>query len=154
MRRCFNAAIWWRPRGASSIGCSMHGSRHRLETFPTMRQDRGDRRRPTTCCGAMAGSGGRSNRNARELMRRIHVSPTAADLSLHAAQEFVRVTADAVKLRSRCFVALAGGNTPRGLYRALANTQPLRTLVPWARIEFFWSDERHVPPDDPESNYR
>jgi 6-phosphogluconolactonase len=87
-------------------------------------------------------------------MRRIHVSPTADDLSLDAAQEFVRVTADAVKLRSRCFVALAGGNTPRGLYRALANTQPLRTQVPWNRIEFFWSDERHVPPDDPESNYR
>jgi len=87
-------------------------------------------------------------------MRRIHISATGDDLSLDAAQEFVRVTADAVKLRSRCFVALAGGSTPRGLYRALANTQPTRTQVPWSRIEFFWSDERHVPPDDAESNYR
>jgi 6-phosphogluconolactonase len=87
-------------------------------------------------------------------MRRIHISATADDLSLDAAHEFVRVTADAVKVRGRCFVALAGGSTPRGLYRALANTQPIRAQVPWSRIEFFWSDERHVPPDDPESNYR
>ena len=87
-------------------------------------------------------------------MRRIHISATADDLSRDAAEEFLRVTADAVKVRSRCFVALAGGSTPRGLYRALATMQPLRTQVPWSRIEFFWSDERHVPPDDPESNYR
>ncbi|MGD2047260.1 MAG: 6-phosphogluconolactonase [Gemmatimonadota bacterium] len=47
-------------------------------------------------------------------------------------------------------VALAGGNTPRPVYEALAEMQD----VAWARLEFFFGDERSVPPDDARSNYR
>jgi 6-phosphogluconolactonase len=58
-----------------------------------------------------------------------------------------------VQRLGRCTIALAGGSTPRTLYRALAHGA-LRAQVPWSRIEFFWGDERHVPPDHPQSNYR
>jgi len=49
-------------------------------------------------------------------------------------------------------VALSGGSTPKLLYEILADQ--FREQVPWPDIHFFWSDERHVPPDHPESNYR
>src|ERR1041385_744533 len=48
--------------------------------------------------------------------------------------------------------ALAGGSTPKLMFQMLADQ--FRDDVPWDKIHFFWSDERHVPPDDPESNYR
>jgi len=50
-------------------------------------------------------------------------------------------------------VALSGGSTPRRLYELLAEP-PRRARMPWARIHWFWGDERFVPPDHPDSNYR
>jgi len=51
--------------------------------------------------------------------------------------------------------ALAGGSTPRALYRLLADpAAPFRGRMDWAALQFFWGDERHVPPDHPDSNYR
>jgi 6-phosphogluconolactonase len=87
-------------------------------------------------------------------MTHTRVASTTEGLVLAAAQEFVRVSTNAVQLRGRCTIALAGGSTPRNVYSALAHTGPLRSQVPWSRIEFFWGDERHVPPNDPQSNYR
>src|SRR6185436_10992930 len=84
----------------------------------------------------------------------IHVADSADDLSLAAAHEFARITTSAVQLRGRCFVALSGGSTPRGLHQALARTEAITAHVPWSAIEFFWSDERHVPPDHADSNYK
>jgi 6-phosphogluconolactonase len=84
---------------------------------------------------------------------RIDVADTADDSSLAAAREFARITTSAVEWRGRCFVALSGGSTPRRLHRALA-TEAIETSVPWSGIEFFWSDERHVPPDHADSNYK
>jgi len=49
-------------------------------------------------------------------------------------------------------VALSGGSTPKVLYQLLA--EDFRDQVSWASTQFFWSDERHVPPDHPDSNYR
>ena len=83
-----------------------------------------------------------------------HVAATAADLSLDAARAFARITSDAVRARDLCFVALSGGSTPRGLYRALVQIESLRSQVSWDRLHFFWGDERHVPPDHADSNYR
>jgi len=87
-------------------------------------------------------------------MTRIHVASSVDALGLDAAEMFVQVAAAAVHSRGRCTVALSGGSTPRGLYRVLAHRIPVRDRVPWSRIEFFWTDERHVPPEHPESNYR
>ncbi|HKB08730.1 MAG TPA: 6-phosphogluconolactonase [Candidatus Polarisedimenticolia bacterium] len=50
-------------------------------------------------------------------------------------------------------VALAGGTTPRGAYRLLTE-DPYRRLVPWESLHVFWGDERHVPPDHADSNFR
>lgn len=54
--------------------------------------------------------------------------------------------------RGRFLVALSGGNTPRVFHQQLV--QHYRDLIPWERVQFFWSDERCVPPDHPDSNYR
>jgi 6-phosphogluconolactonase len=58
----------------------------------------------------------------------------------------------AVDQRGAAFVALAGGETPRGCYRRLAEP-PYDALVPWRRLWVYWSDERQVPLDHPASNY-
>ena len=56
--------------------------------------------------------------------------------------------------RQACYRwALAGGSTPGRLYRRLA--QPgAADVLDWRRMRLFWGDERCVPPDDPQSNYR
>jgi 6-phosphogluconolactonase len=52
-------------------------------------------------------------------------------------------------------IALAGGSTPRALYRLLADpAAPFRARIDWQAVHFFWGDERHVPPDHPDSNFR
>ncbi len=50
-------------------------------------------------------------------------------------------------------MALSGGSTPRRLYQLLAG-EPFRGQVDWPRVEIFWGDERSVPPDNKDSNYR
>jgi len=50
-------------------------------------------------------------------------------------------------------VALSGGRTPRGMYARLT-LDPYRNLVPWPALHLFFGDERQVPPDHPDSNYR
>jgi 6-phosphogluconolactonase len=80
----------------------------------------------------------------------IRVLNTAADLFQAAANEFAALAADAVARHGRFCVALSGGSTPKSLYALLAT----RPSIPWDEICFFWGDERHVPPDNPDSNYR
>jgi 6-phosphogluconolactonase len=72
------------------------------------------------------------------------------------ATEFTRRVRNAVQERGASAVALAGGTTPRGLYERLAagGGAPGPDPVPWDRVHLFWGDERHVPPEHPESNYR
>lgn len=82
----------------------------------------------------------------------IRVLTTPQELFAAAAEEVVRVANEAVSARGRFAIALSGGSTPRNLYNLLATNA--RTILPWDRMFFFWGDERHVPPTDPESNYR
>jgi 6-phosphogluconolactonase len=60
---------------------------------------------------------------------------------------------DAVQRNGVFRVALAGGSTPKGMYSLLATDARLRSTIPWNRIDFFWSDERYVPAEHPDSNY-
>ena len=82
----------------------------------------------------------------------IRTLTTPQDLFAAAAEEVVRTANEAVVERGRFTIALAGGSTPRSLYTLLATGA--RSSLPWDRMFFFWGDERHVPPTDPESNYR
>jgi 6-phosphogluconolactonase len=70
-----------------------------------------------------------------------------------AAEMFARAAADAVAVAGRFAVALSGGSTPRRLYRRLGS-DPWRARLPWDRCHLFFGDERAVPPDHPDSNYR
>jgi 6-phosphogluconolactonase len=76
---------------------------------------------------------------------------TPQDLFQAAAEEVVRTATDAIAQYGRFAIALSGGSTPRNLYTLIAANAS--ASLPWDRMFFFWSDERHVPPDDPESNY-
>ena len=67
---------------------------------------------------------------------------------------FQRVGAEARAARGACRIALAGGSTPKGLYALLAEDARRREQVPWEALDIFWGDERHVPGDHPDSNYR
>jgi 6-phosphogluconolactonase len=77
---------------------------------------------------------------------------TPQELFEAAAEEVVRTANEAVTQRGRFAIALSGGSTPKNLYNLLATNA--RTALPWDRMFFFWGDERHVPPADPDSNYR
>jgi len=74
-------------------------------------------------------------------------------LDARAADLFVRRAAEAVERRGRFDVALSGGSTPRAVHRLLAS-EPRRDQVDWRRVYLWWGDDRHVPPDHPDSNYR
>ena len=50
-------------------------------------------------------------------------------------------------------VSLSGGSTPKMLYALLASDE-FRTRFPWPRVSWYWGDERFVPYDHPDSNYR
>lgn len=80
------------------------------------------------------------------------MAPDAAVAEM-AAKRVAGIAEAAVAQAGRFTVALAGGATPRGLYARLA-AEPYGARLPWSETEVFWGDERCVPPDHPESNYR
>lgn len=77
---------------------------------------------------------------------------TPQDLFQAAAEEVISSAKEAVAQRRRFTIALSGGSTPKGLYTLLAANAG--SSLPWAQMFFFFGDERHVPPQSAESNYR
>jgi 6-phosphogluconolactonase len=84
----------------------------------------------------------------------IKLTSTMEALHRAAAAEFVSAASDAVRQRGAFNVCLSGGSTPKSLYSLLATDSELRNQIPWGKCFFFWGDERHVPSDNAESNYR
>ncbi len=83
------------------------------------------------------------------------VQPDAASLAARAARHFVELTEQAVAARGRARIAISGGSTPKATFQLLGDpAQPWLQRMPWDRIELYWVDERCVPPDHPDSNYR
>jgi 6-phosphogluconolactonase len=76
----------------------------------------------------------------------------SAGLCRAAADLIATTAAAAVAARGRFTLALSGGNTPRALYQLLA--AEYATRVPWSSSQLYFGDERCVPPDHPDSNYR
>ena len=75
------------------------------------------------------------------------------DLSRKGAEQFVAAARQAIAAQGRFSVALSGGSTPKGLYLLLA-TPEFASRIDWTQVHLFWGDERCVPPDHPESNFR
>jgi 6-phosphogluconolactonase len=85
--------------------------------------------------------------------REVRILADANGIAQTATAEFLEAALEAVRQKGSSYVALAGGSTPKALYGLLAS-DPLKSKVPWSKIQFFFGDERHVPPDDAESNFR
>ncbi|HEV3343279.1 MAG TPA: 6-phosphogluconolactonase [Pirellulales bacterium] len=86
---------------------------------------------------------------------RIEVLADRDALSRAAAERFCELAREATGRHGMFTVALSGGSTPRDFYALLANPDAAyRAQLQWERIHFFFGDERHVPPDHAESNFR
>lgn len=81
------------------------------------------------------------------------VSSDAEAVAAAAAEQLVVWIAAAITRRGQCTVALAGGGTPRALYRRLA-THEMAVRIDWARVQLYFGDERAVGPGDKDSNHR
>jgi len=84
----------------------------------------------------------------------IKIAGDRAELTRMTAALLLDFSRQAVKAEKRCTIALSGGSTPKDVYALLANDARLRAEFPWKDTYLFWGDERHVPPDHEESNYR
>ena len=81
-----------------------------------------------------------------------HVYSDLAKLNAAVLEEIHRVIEDALSKRRKFAIALSGGHTPSRLYALWAEKHGIDT--PWDSVHLFWGDERYVPEDDPQSNYR
>jgi 6-phosphogluconolactonase len=89
------------------------------------------------------------------LQIKYYVEPDATALARRAAQYFVEMAGEAAAAHGRACIAISGGSTPRATFELLGDpNQPWRIRMPWEKIELYWVDERCVPPDDAQSNYR
>lgn len=69
-----------------------------------------------------------------------------------SAKHFIDCAKTAIASHGSFFVALSGGSTPKKIYETL--TSNYKTAIDWGKVFLFWSDERAVPPDHPDSNYK
>jgi 6-phosphogluconolactonase len=83
------------------------------------------------------------------------ISPTPTAVAEAAAQLFTDAITKAVQTRDLARVAISGGTTPKAMFQLLADpAQPFLKSIPWDKLYLYWVDERSVPPDQPDSNYR
>ena len=84
-----------------------------------------------------------------------YVVDDAAALARRAAQHFTEMIGETVAARGRARIAVSGGSTPKTTFGLLANpAEPWRGQLPWDKLELYFVDERCVPPDHPDSNFR
>jgi len=83
---------------------------------------------------------------------RVQVADSADELIRAVAEAIAARVTEVLSRQASFSLALSGGNTPRALYRLLA--QEYRQRAEWNRVHLFWGDERYVPHDHPASNYQ
>jgi 6-phosphogluconolactonase len=71
---------------------------------------------------------------------------------IFCVEHFVNLSKQMIKDHGAFFVALSGGSTPKAIFQNLSSP-PYDQMVEWNKVHLFWSDERAVPPDHPDSNY-
>ena len=87
------------------------------------------------------------------MSRTPEIYPTSSDLVRASAERISSLLDAAVRANGTATLALSGGSTPRSVY-ALLGSEPYRSQIPWDKVHLFWGDERCVPADHAESNYR
>ena len=90
---------------------------------------------------------------AADAGREVRILADGKAIAARAAQIFTDAAKAAARGNGSFSVALAGGSTPKALYTLLA-AEPLRSQLPWNNLRLFFGDERHVPPDHQDSNFR
>ena len=85
--------------------------------------------------------------------RQVIVLPNPPAVAQRAADELLKAVNQAIAETGSFTVALAGGSTPKALYSLLAEDPAYSSKIPWAKLHFFFGDERHAPPDNNESNF-
>jgi 6-phosphogluconolactonase len=83
----------------------------------------------------------------------IKVLPDANAIAIEAAERIIAASKNAIELFDEFSLVLSGGSTPKMLYELLASDE-YRERIEWAKVRIFFGDERCVPPDHPDSNYR
>src|SRR5262245_42858163 len=83
----------------------------------------------------------------------IKVLPDAAAIAHEAAERIVKLSEEAIEERGRFSIALSGGSTPKALHNLLASPEFI-TKLDWPAIDLYFGDERCVPPDHRDSNYK
>lgn len=86
-------------------------------------------------------------------MKEIKTFENVEKLNIFAAEKFVEIAKVSIAERGQFTVALSGGSTPKKLF-ALLTEEPFRSQIEWKKVFFFFGDERNVPIDSEESNFR
>ncbi len=87
------------------------------------------------------------------MITNVKIFPDSQAMATAAAELFLGLGERSIRQRGCYLVALSGGSTPEALYQSLADPAN-QSRLDWTVVHFFWGDERHVPPDHPDSNYR
>lgn len=97
---------------------------------------------------------GEAHITAKESNVPVRILPDGAAIARRAAEKLVEIAGNAVRQKGSFELVLSGGSTPKTLYGLLVNEPALRSQMPWDKMHLFFGDERHVKPDDAQSNYR
>lgn len=85
--------------------------------------------------------------------RNIALPGSLEDCIEYSVEHFIICAQDAIENHGSFYVALSGGSTPKKIFEKLSSSI-FAESIDWTRVFLFWSDERCVPPEDPESNYK
>lgn len=84
--------------------------------------------------------------------RDLVIKSTNQEALAFCADQFLEIYQESLSLHGSFSVALSGGSTPKALF-ALITKPPYSTQIEWSKVHLFWSDERSVAPNDPDSNF-
>ncbi len=84
---------------------------------------------------------------------RVEIAFGPEDLARRSVELFVTTALEAIEARGVFYTALSGGHTPARFFQRLGAAREARSL-PWEKVHVFWVDERYVPPDSQDSNYK
>jgi len=82
---------------------------------------------------------------------KITILDDAQAVYVHAAEEIAHFAGEDICTHAQFTIALSGGSTPAAIYELLGTR--FKLSVDWKEVQFFWGDERCVPPDSDQSNY-